>query len=214
MKSKLTIFLLLKSLLVFVIVTVLVLTENTATANFNHAFYTRIAEGIHPTLTSIATWVGRLTHWYSYTPIILFLLIFPRTRMKIGLPMAVTLSVSAILGPLVLKNIFAIERPTINQLIAPGGFGYPSGHSMNAMVFFGICAIMVYRYSSKKPLKIGFAVFAVLAILTVGLSRIYLGVHTVTDVIGGYSAGIVVLCAAVLIETHIRNKCVVRDQVV
>jgi len=206
MKTKMTVSILLTALLLFIIVTILVLTESTATANFNHTIYTHIAGQIHPTLTTIATSIGSLTHWYSYTPVILLLLILPRTRIKAGLPIAISLSVSAILGPLILKNIFAIERPTINQLIAPGGFGYPSGHSMNAAVFFGMCAIVMLRYCKNKPLKICFTVFAKIAILLVGLSRIYLGVHTVTDVIGGYSAGTAVICAVILIEKHIHRK--------
>jgi len=213
MKTKRICVLLLTLFALFVIVTVLVLTENAWVANMNHAFYTAIATRIHPTLTMIATWVGHLTHWYSYTPILLLLLILPRTRMKAGLTLAATLSASAILGPLVLKNIFAIERPDINQLIAPGGFGYPSGHSMNAAVFFGMCAIMVLRYAKNKPLKIGFTIFAILAVLLVGLSRIYLGVHTVTDVVGGYAIGGVVICAAILIEAHIRRKAVRKSEV-
>jgi len=206
MKSKITLIILLKSLLLFSIVTVLVVAENAPTANLNHAFYTRIAEQIHPTLTAIATWIGNLTHWYSYTPVIVLLLILRCTRKKAGLPIGIALGVSAILGPLVLKNIFAIERPTINQLIAPGGFGYPSGHSMNAAVFFSACAIAVLRYCKNKALKIGFTVFAIICILLVGLSRIYLGAHTVTDVIGGYSAGIAVICIGLLIERRISRK--------
>jgi len=213
MKSKLTILILLKFLVLFVIITVLVLTENAATANLNHAFYTLIAAQIHPTLTAAATVIGNLTHWYSYTPIILLLLILSRTRIKIGLPIAITLSASAILGPLVLKNIFAIERPNINQLIAPGGFGYPSGHSMNAMVFFGMCTIMMLRHAKSKPLKIGFTAFAVICILLVGLSRIYLGVHTLTDVLGGYCAGGVVICAALLIEKRIHERTAPKSEV-
>ncbi|MCL2408599.1 MAG: phosphatase PAP2 family protein [Oscillospiraceae bacterium] len=205
MKSKITLIILLKSILLFAIVTVLVVTENTSTANINHNFYLLIATQIHPTLTTTATWVGNLTHWYSYAPVIVLLLILRRTRMKAGLPIGIVLGVSAILGPLVLKNIFAIERPTINQLIAPGGFGYPSGHSMNAAVFFSACAIIVWRYCKNKALKIGFTAFAVICILLVGLSRIYLGVHTLTDVIGGYSAGIAVVCIGILIERRIKS---------
>jgi len=82
MKSKLTVATLLTALLVFVIVTVLVLTENAPTAHFNHAFYlliALIAAQIHPTLKAAATWIGNLTHWYSYAPIILLLLLLPRT---------------------------------------------------------------------------------------------------------------------------------------
>jgi len=150
LKSKVTVSILLTALLFFIVVTVLVLTENAWTANVNHAFYLLIATGIHPTLTAVATWIGSLTHWYTYAPLILLLLLIPRTRMKIGLPIAITLGVSAILGPIILKNIFAIERPDVNQLIAPGGFGYPSGHSMNAVVFFGMCTLMVLRYATRR----------------------------------------------------------------
>jgi len=192
--------------LLFVVLTIFVVTEHAAIQSFNHTLYMHIAGQIHPTLTTIATWIGTLTHWYTYTPIILLLLLLPHTRIRVGLPMAITLPVSAILGPVILKNVFAIERPNVNQLIEPGGFGYPSGHSMNAVVFFGMCAIMILRYAKNKPLKIGFTVFAILSILLVGVSRIYLGVHTVTDVIGGYLAGGVVVCAAILIERQIRDK--------
>jgi len=206
MKSKITLLILLKSILLFMIVTILVVTENVQTENVNHAFYLLLAERIHPTLTVIAAWIGNLTHWYAYAPIVLILLILPRTRMKAGLPIGAALSASAILGPVVLKNIFAIERPNINQLIDPGGFGYPSGHSINAMVFFSACLIIVLRYSKNKALKIGFTVFAMICILLVGLSRIYLGVHTLTDVIGGYLAGSVVICTGLLVERRISQK--------
>ena len=213
MKTKGIIFILFVALVLFVGVTALVLTEHTPTADFNHVFYTLIAAQIHPTLTGIATWIGSLTHWYTYSPIILLLLILPRTRMKIGLPMAITLSVSAILGPILLKNIFAIERPAVNQLIDPGGFGYPSGHSMNAVVFFGMCGVMLWRYSKNKPLKIGFTIFAILSMLLVGLSRIYLGVHTLTDVIGGYLAGSVVLSGAIGLERYMGKKAASQSEV-
>ena len=200
------VFVLLSAFLLFCVLTGFVLTESAFVQAFNHAVYTPIAGLITPALTTAATWIGNLTHWYAYAPIVLLLLIIPRTRRKIALPVAATLSASAILGPVILKNIFAIERPDVNQLIAPGGFGYPSGHAMNAAVFFGMCAIMVLRYSGNKPLKIGFTVFAIISALLVGLSRIYLGVHTATDVIGGYLMGGVVICAALLIEQRLKHR--------
>ena len=206
METKRTVILLLTALFLFVILTVFVVTESALVQTFNDALYAPIAERITPALTTVSTWIGSLTHWYSYTPIILLLLLLPRTRVKVGLPMAITLAASAILGPVILKNIFAIERPMVNQLIEPGGFGYPSGHSMNAVVFFGMCAIMVLRYSGSKPLRIGFPIFALLSILAVGLSRMYLGVHTGTDVIGGYLAGSAVLCGAILIENRLKAR--------
>ena len=206
MKSKKIILMLLTALSLFVVLTILVATENAQTHAFNHTLYAPLANLITPVLTTLATWIGRLTDWYSYTPILLLLLIHPRTRMKIGLLLTAAQTASAILGPVILKNIFAIERPDANQLIDVGGFGYPSGHSMNAAVFFGMCAVLVLRHSTNKSLKAGFTAFAIIAILLVGLSRIYLGVHTATDVIGGYLMGIVVICTVLLVENRLEKR--------
>jgi len=206
MKTKRTVFILLTALLFFLVVTILVITENEPVAALNHSLYLLLTGEITQTWTTVSIWVGSLTHWYSYTPILLLLLLIPSTRMKIGVPLGITLGVSALAGPIILKNVFAIERPDHNQLIDAGGFGYPSGHSLNAMVFFGMCAMMVWLHSSRRPLYVGATIFAAFAILAVGLSRIYLGVHTVTEVIGGYSMGIVILCAASLVYDRVREQ--------
>ena len=206
MKTQKTIFILVSTFVLFTVLTLLVITENAPVQAFNEALYAPIVGFITPFLTSVASLIGSLTHWYTYAPIVLLLLILPATRKKVGFPLALTLSISAILGPIILKNVFAIERPSVNQLIEPGGFGYPSGHSMNALVFFGMCAVLVLRYSKKRALRVGFTIFAVISILLVGLSRVYLGVHTVTDVLGGYLAGAVVLSAALLIEKRLKQR--------
>ena len=206
MKSIKTVNILAASLFLFIILTVLVIVDMAPVALFNHTIYHHISQTIHPTLTSISILIGGLTHWYSYAPIILILIILPYTRFRAGIPMAITLSISALTGPIILKNVFAIERPNINPLISPGGFGYPSGHSLNALVFFSLSALLIWRYAQKKSTKIIFTVFAIVAILLVGLSRIYLGVHTVTDVLGGYLAGSAILCTLLLLEDTIKEK--------
>ena len=206
MKFKKTKILFFSSLILFVILTILVITENVPIQSFNDTIYHHISKTIHPTLTTTSTLIGGLTHWYSYAPIILLLIIIPKTRFKVGIPMAVTLSISAITGPIILKNVFAIERPNINPLINPGGFGYPSGHSLNALIFFAALSILIWRYSDNILLKKAFTIFAVIAILLVGLSRIYLGVHTVTDILGGFLAGGAILCAMLMLENPIKNK--------
>lgn len=206
METKQVNILLILSLSLFIILTALVVIEHEPTQAFNDAFYVPIAELITPGLTKVSTLIGSLTHWYTYAPVILLLLALPKTRVNVGIPMAITLSASAILGPVILKNVLAIERPIVNQLIEPGGFGYPSGHSMNAVVFFTMCTIMILRYSNKRVIKVGFIIFAISSVLLVGLSRIYLGVHTFTDVIGGYLIGSAVVCTAILIERRINHR--------
>jgi undecaprenyl-diphosphatase len=206
MKSKKIVFILIGSLTLFIILTFLVIVENIPVQNFNDTIYHHISQTIHPHLTSISILIGGLTHWYSYAPIILLLIILPKTRFKAGIPMAITLSVSALMGPILLKNLFAIERPMINPLVEVGGFGYPSGHSLNALVFFTALSILIIRYAQNKRLKISFVTFSIIAILLVGISRVYLGLHTVTDVLGGYLAGGAILCSMLLLEEYFINK--------
>jgi undecaprenyl-diphosphatase len=204
--KKNTTIILLTTLTLFIILTILVITENAPVQAFNDGIYHHISKTIHPTLTSLSILIGSLTHWYTYAPVILLLIILPKTRFKAGVPMAVVLSVSAITGPVILKNVLAIERPNINPLVEIGGFGYPSGHSLNALVFFTALTILVWRYCNQKSTKNTAIILATIAILLVGLSRIYLGVHTVTDVLGGYLAGGAVLCGMILLENPIKDK--------
>ncbi|MCL2674184.1 MAG: phosphatase PAP2 family protein [Defluviitaleaceae bacterium] len=210
MNTKHTRYILLAALLFFTVLTVLLVIESEPVQAFNYALYAEVAKLHAPVWTTASIWLGELTRWYVYFAIIVVLLYFPRTRLNFGLPLVVALPVSSVTGPILLKEIFAIERPDINQLVAEAGFGYPSGHSMNAMVFFGMCTVLVLRHSTSKPLKIGFTAFAFTTILAVGLSRIYLGVHTATDVIGGFLAGTVVICAVLLAEPWLQNKFTAR----
>jgi undecaprenyl-diphosphatase len=194
------------ALLLFIILTIFVLIDDLTLQYINYSVHDWFASYIVPALVDSSSLIGILTNWYLYAPILLFLLILPRTRFKIGLPMAITVSTSAIVGPIILKNIFAIPRPEIGQLIEASGYGYPSGHSLNSVVFFGMSAIMIHRYSTKPVLKIGFIIFAIVAALIVGTSRLYLGVHTLSDVIGGYLLGIAFICAEPIIENFVRRK--------
>lgn len=205
MKHNKAIIMLVTTILLFAVLTVLVVLEHTQIQVFNDSIYAPFSRVITQPLTTMATIIGSLTHWYTYAPVILLLLILPHTRKNYGLPLAIVLPFSALLGPVLLKNIFAIERPMLNQLVDIGGFGYPSGHSLNSMVFFGMCCILIWKNSERRHLKISFTIFAVTAILLVGLSRIYLGVHTATDVIGGFLAGGAVLCGMVLLENHLTS---------
>lgn len=83
---------------------------------------------------------------------------------------------------------FAVQRPRPEgfRLAVETGFSFPSGHSMVAMAFFGLLAWMVWRYERDRVMRwlccLGFA----LIIVSVGLSRIYLGVHYASDVVAGF----------------------------
>jgi len=192
MKHRKTIVTSVTLLLLFIVLAICVITG--IAQGFNDNLYGRVEHIINPTLTTAAIWTSNIGSAFFYLPMLALLLIIPRTRVKIGLPVALTLAASAIANA-VLKAIFAVDRPDVNRLVHAGGFGFPSGHAMNATVFFIFFAYLLARHSSLKPAKIA-AAAAVLIVLLIGFSRIYLGVHTVTDVLGGYLAGVVILLEA------------------
>lgn len=84
----------------------------------------------------------------------------------------------------ILKIIIRRPRPNVLRLIKERNFSYPSGHAMISFLFY-ITVISLINKSSIKYKKI-INGFITVIIIMIGLSRVYLGVHHITDIIGGY----------------------------
>ena len=199
-KSKTLVGILTALLIAFAVLAILVL--NGTLQGFNDSVYTQIEKWISPLLTNIMVGISSIGEWFIYLPIGLLFLIIPKSRLKIGVPVTLAVCASAALN-IVLKHIFAVERPDINRLITETGYGFPSGHAMNGTVFIGLCTYLFIGYIYKRPLKIAVVSISTIFMLLMGLSRIYLGVHSLTDILGGYLAGLIVLIIAILI---LQNK--------
>ncbi len=103
----------------------------------------------------------------------------------------------------ILKVIFQRPRPDFDPLMIMNSYSFPSGHSMNAFIFYSVLAYYVYHFTHKKLLGSIAIVIAVLLTLLVGVSRIYLGVHYPSDVLAGYIAGFFVFITAIVLEKTI-----------
>ena len=95
-----------------------------------------------------------------------------------------------ILNNLLIKNIIARDRPTGINIIEENGYSFPSGHAAISTVVYGYLIYLIYNYVSNKKLKYVLISILSIIILVVGLTRIYLGVHYTSDVLGGYLLGI------------------------
>ena len=89
----------------------------------------------------------------------------------------------------ILKWIFQRTRPFDYALVTQGGLSYPSGHSMVTMSMYLAIAYLLSRNIHDGLKKINIYIIASAFIILMGISRMYLGVHWPTDIIGGYIMG-------------------------
>jgi undecaprenyl-diphosphatase len=148
-------------------------------------------------MTFIVKFITYLADPKVVAGICLVLLVLP-TRMKFGIPLTVAcfVSTAAHYG---LKFLIHRPRPDeANWLISEDGYSFPSGHSNGGMVFYLFLAILLYKYFAIDGRKVSAYLAAILIPIIpiiVGLSRLYLGVHYPSDVLGGWLLGIVLVIA-------------------
>ena len=179
------------------------------------------------TLLEAITYCGNTASIITLT---LVLLALPQTRIRYGLPVFIADVLTTALK-VVVKNLIARPRPdAIYFLVPESGYSFPSGHSITSIAVYGMLAWLIWYYhktdaavgthglgaeaaaAAKMPAKKR-ALMILCAFLSVaiGLSRIYVGVHHPTDVLGGFLAGIatalLVLMAVVqTINSGVRMK--------
>ena len=122
-------------------------------------------------------------------------------RIRLALIIAVVLIASTLFTDLV-KDAIARPRPSMDPPVTTQGYSFPSGHSLNSAATYGLIALVVWR--SRIPLMVRrmAVVLGVTLPFLVGISRIALGAHYPTDVLGGWLAGIAfVALGAVFIDT-------------
>ena len=128
------------------------------------------------------------TYQSAIITILLVTFLYFKKYYREALFLAITMTTCGLAMPL-LKNIFSRERPNFYRLIEISGYSFPSGHTTSATTMYLTLAIILLSIMKKLNKYFVFSI-AVLGIVIIGSSRIYLGVHYPTDVMAGICLGI------------------------
>ena len=132
----------------------------------------------------------------------ILLTIFIKDR-KIAFSIPVNLAIVTILN-IILKNIVERPRPIGYRLIDETGYSFPSGHSMISTAFYGLIIYFIWKNVKNKKMRNISCVLLGFLVGLIGISRIYLGVHYASDVIGGFLISIAYL---VIFTTTFKTIC-------
>lgn len=154
-----------------------------------------------PLLTQYFIFMTDVGDFYGYLTVLILALIISLVFFKNWRYIAQTVLVLllASISNTMLKRFIDRARPGIEHLVSVETLSYPSGHAMSAMAFYGFLVYIFYTFKMNRWLKYSIIILLLLIILSIGISRIYLGVHFPSDIAGGYIAGLIWVFFCILI---------------
>lgn len=131
--------------------------------------------------------------------------LFYRIRFMCAIQLVVIVAVTTQALNSVLKMIFSRARPNLfEEILPPQSFSFPSGHAMCAVAIYGILVVVFINIYPRFRLHL--IASGVVLTFFIGISRIYLGVHWMTDVVGGFSLGAAILSMGIFYFTRLLEK--------
>jgi|SRR5215469_2084974 len=164
----------------------------TGTDGFDQAIRAAVHAHSSPALTAFFRGITNLGDWMVLVPMCLLLaLFFALGGMRRQLQLLLLTMAGALFLDAMLKLLIRRPRPVPFFIPKPSTYSFPSGHALVSFCFYGLLAGMA-SLQLKAPWQRA-AVWAGAAVVigSIGLSRIYLGVHWPSDVVAGYAAAIV-----------------------
>lgn len=143
-------------------------------------------------ITSVArllTTLGGLTVMGALT-VFLAIALFVRRWHGEALLLTLTMVAGTTAG-FVLKQLIDRARPGIEfaRIPVPESYSFPSGHALSAFLFFGVLAFIFFVRAKEMSVKAGGMIACLILVLGVALSRVYLGVHYLGDIIASWMLG-------------------------
>lgn len=161
-------------------------------SGFDGAVFNLVSSFQSPAVTKyfkIFTKIGDVKGYLVIVGLTILFTIVVFKKWKYTIQIIIVLALASV-SNLILKRVFERTRPDIEQLVIAKSLSYPSGHAMSAMAFYGFLIFLISRFRLNITFKIIIVALLTVIILSIGISRIYLGVHYPSDVVGGYIAGL------------------------
>ncbi|MBR4260825.1 MAG: phosphatase PAP2 family protein [Clostridia bacterium] len=193
----------LAGILVVALAAIMVLIKNGGIVNFDNNVFNLVTTNENSFLENmyrVFTFLGS-TEFIVGACLVIFVLFIIIKKKEIGFVIVGSVVISTIVNN-VIKLIFRRERPLVRRLVEEKSFSFPSGHTMAAVTLYGILIFFVMRSKLNKTVKIAISIVLGLLPICVAVSRIYLGAHFASDVIGAA----VTSSALLFIETYFAKK--------
>jgi len=158
-----------------------------------------------PFLTTFFKSVTYLGEWTVVLPIALLVsavLILKRKKKQDAI--LAFISLGGLGSAFLLKNFIHRARP-LDGLLNETSFSFPSAHAMISVVFYGFIIYLLLPKIKNRKIKAMKILIASFLVLFIGFSRLYLGVHYLSDVLAGYIIGAIWLLIGVFLTSQ-RNK--------
>lgn len=169
-----------------------VLVANTYDSIFVKHFDIQIIKSIqgleHPFITTVMNFFSFIgdTIQVIIISLIILAILYKVFHQRVELLLFTIVLIGSTALNVLLKDYFQRGRPTFYQMVIEENFSFPSGHSMAALSLYGIIGFLLWRHIPKQSGRIMLIILSAIFIIIIGTSRIYLGVHYPSDIIGAY----------------------------
>lgn len=194
--------------ILFIILSILMSVH--ALNNFESVFYYKLIGYMSPLLTIAMKAISYIGNTITVVLICIILTLHPKTRWKYGGISSVSV-IASFIANMILKLMFARERPDIFRLINETNYSFPSGHAMISTTLYSILGICIYKNIKNKTLKYILISICILIPFVMGISRVYLGVHYITDVMAGWIGGLIISISTYLIYKYLNQVFKIDD---
>jgi undecaprenyl-diphosphatase len=174
------------------------------TLRFDESVRNWVHQFASPGMTRVMTAISLLGYNILIVELLIAFIVFAKLRWKRAALWLAIAMIGSLLLDLALKYAYHRARPAAFFGAAPASYSFPSGHALCSLCFYGVLAGLLSARIKSLPWRIVVWTVAAMLIISIGFSRIYLGVHYPSDVLAGYLAA-TVWVGTIIVLDHVRK---------